>query len=167
MGQRAQDGCSESRRVSQIPRDTTRMFWKSKRSNVTRRELSMPPLSSLSINPQQHQQQPAHQGYQSTSGPASYYVNQQSPPQPQPIRQPVIHSPPAEAQIQSWADNLEQEHPKPKPPPAPVANMGGAWLPEMGIKFAPAPAGGAGSSSSGGSGPHSKTWEPSKGIRFG
>ncbi|KAM7212147.1 pH-response regulator protein palA/prr-1 [Rhypophila decipiens] len=128
-------------------------------------ELSMPPLSSLSIN--QPPQQTAHQGYQTNPGPASYYMNQQSPQQQQqqqPIRQSVMHSPPAEAQIQSWADNVEQEHPKPKPPMAPVANMGGAWMPEMGIKFAPSPAGGP----SGGGGPQVKsTWEPSKGIRFG
>jgi len=133
----------------------------------------MPPLSSLSINSpqqqQQQQQQPPVQGYNPPppSMPSYYMSQQQQQMQPQAIRQ-TVHSPPAEAHIQSWADNVEQEHPKPKPPIAPVASMGGAWMPEMGIKFASGPAAGQSAQSGGGSGAQGKgTWEPTKGIRFG
>lgn len=121
----------------------------------------MPPLASMSLNPGTAQSPPA-QSY--TAGSGSYY-----PPQPQPIRQSV-HSPPAEAQIQSWADNVPPQQPKPMPPIPPVANMQGTWAPDMGIKFAPSPRGGTSPNqqqSSGNVPPVKGTWEPSKGIRFG
>ncbi|KAK3312926.1 BRO1-like domain-containing protein [Apodospora peruviana] len=136
-------------------------------------EISMPPLSSLSINNPQQQQQPAPmQSYQPPLSPStaasSYYMNQHhhQPPPPPPIRQAAaVHSPPAEAHIQSWADNIEQEHPKPMMPPiAPVASMEGTWMPEMGIKFAPSPAAGANPQTGQ---PKKGAWEPSNGIRFG
>lgn len=134
----------------------------------------MPPLASLSLNPVQP---PSTQAYTS-SNPATYYA--QSPPaqppppqhqQPQPIRQ-SRPSPPAEAQIQSWADQVPQQQPRPMPPPAPVANMHGAWTPEMGIRFAGLPAAATGGGSANAreaatKGPVRGTWDPSSGIRFG
>ncbi|KAH8885322.1 BRO1-domain-containing protein [Thozetella sp. PMI_491] len=121
-------------------------------------ELSMPPLSSLSIN--HTPQSPPAQAYQAQNS----YFNQ-PPPQAQ-ARQP-LHSP-AEAQIQSWAGDMPPQQPKPMPPVAPVANMGGMWNPEMGITF------GQGSGSTTPQGgqqrgkpPVSGTWDPSGGIRFG
>ncbi|KAK1753108.1 pH-response regulator protein palA/prr-1 [Echria macrotheca] len=122
-------------------------------------EIFMPPLGSMSINPGPAPVAPA-QPY-SSPNPTSYY-----PPQPHPIRQ-TVHSPPAEAQIQSWADNVPPQQPKPMPPIAPVANMQGTWMPDMGIKFAPSPSGGANPSQQGGNTPVKGTWEPTKGIRFG
>ncbi|KAK0712548.1 BRO1-like domain-containing protein [Lasiosphaeria miniovina] len=117
-------------------------------------ELSMPPLSSLSISQPRASPQP----YQSP-GSASYYT---SPPQPQHLRQ-VVHSPPAEAHIQSWADNVPQQQPKP------MAPMQGAWIPDMGIKFAPSPVAGGNpqGGQQGGNVPMKKTWDPNSGIRFG
>lgn len=89
-------------------------------------------------------------------------------------------SPPAEAQIQSWAreDNAQPpEQPQPRMVPPPLQGM---WQPDMGIKFAPSPAagggGGAGQSGAGGQAnaqgggngaPIGGKWDPSAGIRFG
>ncbi|KAK4120575.1 BRO1-domain-containing protein [Parathielavia appendiculata] len=144
-------------------------------------ELSMPPLSSLSLNPAQPSPPPA-QSYQ-TSNPASYYTQQPQKPQsyPQPIRQNVhAPPPPVEARIQSWADNVQQQQPRPMPPPvAPVASMQGAWTPDLGIRFSSgSPAGGAVGGGGGGGGgnngvqggskpPVKGTWDPNSGIRFG
>ncbi|KAL2014918.1 hypothetical protein VTK56DRAFT_6826 [Thermocarpiscus australiensis] len=129
-------------------------------------ELSMPPLASLSLNPSLA---PPAQPYQTTH-PASYYTQSRQP-QPQPNRQSV-HSPPAEAHIQSWAENVQQQQPRPMPPIAPpVASLQGAWTPEMGIRFAGSPAarenGTGGTRQGGGNTPVRGTWEPSSGIRFG
>src|SRR5689334_22986672 len=97
-------------------------------------EISMPPLASLSLNPTQ----PPAQSYQSPN-PASYYTQHHQTPQPQPIRQSAVHAPaPVEAQIQSWADNLQPQQPRPMPPV--VAT--GAWTPDMGIRFSGPPAAG-------------------------
>ncbi|GAB1318172.1 pH-response regulator protein palA/rim20 [Madurella fahalii] len=135
-----------------------------KEARMLEDEISMPTLSSLSLNPTAA---PPAQSYQ-TPHPTSYYM--QSPqPQPQLTRQSV-HSPPAEAQIQSWSDNVEQQQPRPMPPIAPVANMQGAWTPDMGIRFAGSPAAGGnaqGGRQAGGTPPVRGTWEPSSGIRFG
>ncbi|KAK3385804.1 BRO1-like domain-containing protein [Podospora didyma] len=133
-----------------------------KEARMLEEELSMPPLSSLQI---QQQQAPPQQSYQAP-GPTSYFMN---PPQPQSIRQ-AVHSPPAEAHIQSWADNVPQQQPKPMPPIAPVASMQGTWMPDMGIKFAPSPAGGANPQGGQVDNPSAKgknTWEAASGIRFG
>ncbi|CAP62114.1 uncharacterized protein PODANS_5_130, partial [Podospora anserina S mat+] len=129
-------------------------------------ELSMPPLASLSMRSSQPQSPP--QAYQSPA-PSSYYMQS---PQRQPVRAPAVHSPPVEAQIQSWADNVPQQQPKPMPP---IASMQGAWMPNMGIKFSGAGAGGSGGSPGQGqqqgggssSGPVRGTWDPNSGIRFG
>ncbi|KAK4101277.1 BRO1-domain-containing protein [Parathielavia hyrcaniae] len=149
-------------------------------------ELSMPPLSSLSLNPAQQQSPPppAAQAYQNSSSPASYYTQQNQHPQsyPQPIRQNVQARPPlVEARIQSWADNVQQQQPRPMPPP--VASLQGAWTPDMGIRFSSgSPAGGGGGGGGGGGsgggnngaqgGGGSKPagrgmWDPNGGIRFG
>jgi programmed cell death 6-interacting protein len=134
-------------------------------------EIFMPPLSSLSLNPTQP---PPAQSYQPPN-PTSFYIpppQQQQQPQPQPIRQ-SMPSPPAEAHIQSWADNVQQQQPRPMPPIAPVATMQGAWTPDMGIKFSGLPAAPApGSNAPGGrqgaaKGPGRGTWDPNAGIRFG
>ncbi|KAK0610113.1 BRO1-like domain-containing protein [Bombardia bombarda] len=107
-------------------------------------EISMPPLSSLSMN------------------------QTQAPP---PAQQSIHTSPPAEAQIQSWADSVPQQQPRPMPPIAPVATMESTWMPEMGIKFAPPPQSGSGANThaqqSGGNVPVKGTWDPGHGIRFG
>ncbi|KAK3689322.1 BRO1-like domain-containing protein [Podospora appendiculata] len=129
-------------------------------------EISMPLLASLSMNPgpmqssqsYQAQAQPG-QSYQQPSG-NSYYMS--SPQQQQPLRQ-TVHSPPAEAHIHSWADNIPPQQPKPMPP---VANIETTWMPGMGIKFAPSPAGGA-NPQGGNAAPAKGTWEPGNGIRFG
>jgi programmed cell death 6-interacting protein len=109
----------------------------------------------MSISGHQPQPPPDQSYHQS---PSSFY-SQQAPPSRQPL-----HSP-AEARIQSWADQLEPQQPKPIPPIAPV------WSPDMGIKFAGSPAGGAPQGGQqqggGGNGPAGGTWEPGKGIRFG
>ncbi|KAK4172330.1 putative pH-response regulator protein [Triangularia setosa] len=130
-------------------------------------ELSMPLLASLSMRPSQPQSPPA-QGYQSPA-PSSYYM--QSPPR-QPVRAAAAHSPPVEAQIQSWADNVPQQQPRPMPP---IASIQGTWMPDMGIKFSGGGAGGSGGAAGQGqqqgggnpSGPVRGTWDPSTGIRFG
>jgi len=113
-------------------------------------------------------QQPPRDDYQV---PNPYY--NQTPP----VRQ-AMHSPPAEARIQSWADNVTPQ--QPKPIGAPVANVQGMWSPDMGIKFAapppppPQPSAGrgnpqqqSGQQQQGASGPAGGKWEPGNGIRFG
>jgi programmed cell death 6-interacting protein len=127
-------------------------------------EISMPPLSSLSLNPTQS---PPAQSYQ-TPNPASYYAQ----PQPQSSRQTTHAPPPVEAQIQSWADNVQPQQPRPMPPVAPVASMQGAWTPEMGIRFSGSPASsGSNNAQSGRQGaakpPARGAWDPNSGIRFG
>ncbi|KAL2141174.1 hypothetical protein VTI28DRAFT_2720 [Corynascus sepedonium] len=117
-------------------------------------EISMPPLASLSLNPPQS---PPAKSYENPD-PASYYT------QPQP--------PPVEAQIQSWADNVQQQQPRPIPPVAPVAAMQGAWTPDMGIRFSGSPAARGNTTSQagrqgGGKPPARGTWDPNSGIRFG
>lgn len=121
----------------------------------------MPPLASMSIS-REPQQQP-NEDYQGHTG----FYNQAPP-----FRQPMP-SPPTEARIQSWADNVTPQQPKPMPPVGqPVANMQGMWSPNMGIKFAQ-PAMGRGNPNpqagqqQGGPGTASGAWEPGKGIRFG
>ncbi|KAL2157315.1 hypothetical protein VTH06DRAFT_6253 [Thermothelomyces fergusii] len=131
-------------------------------------ELSMPPLASLSLGPSQSQQASSYQG----PDPASYYT----PTQPLEPRQNSVHAHqiprPVEAQIQSWADNVEQQQPRPKPAVAPVAAIQGAWTPEVGIRFSGPPAaganGGPGAGRQGGGNPPVRgTWDPTAGIRFG
>jgi programmed cell death 6-interacting protein len=134
-------------------------------TNTPASDISMPPLSALSLNPPQS---PPSQAYQ-TPNPASYYT--QSPPQP--ARQSIHQPPPVAPQIQSWADNIEQQQPRPMPPVAPVANMQGAWTPDMGIRFTGLPPAGGNDNGAqggrqGGGKPSARgTWEPSTGIRFG
>ncbi|KAK4167038.1 pH-response regulator protein palA/prr-1 [Cladorrhinum sp. PSN259] len=133
-----------------------------KEARLLEDEISMPPLSSLSLNPAPPQSQPV-QAYQS---PNSYYM--QSPPtlQQQPMRQSVVQSPPVEAQIQSWAENVPPQQPRPIPP---IANIQGTWMPDMGIKFS-GPSGGGGTQGQGGQAGSSaprQTWDPNSGIRFG
>ncbi|KAK4149089.1 pH-response regulator protein palA/prr-1 [Chaetomidium leptoderma] len=126
-------------------------------------EISMPPLSSLSLNPTRSP--PAH-SYQ-TPTPASYYTQ---PPQPQPqaARQSIHGSPLVEAQIQSWADNVQQQQPRPMPPVAPVASMQGSWTPDMGIRFSGLPPAGGSNNAQGGAKPPARgAWDPNAGIRFG
>ncbi|KAK3988835.1 pH-response regulator protein palA/prr-1 [Cladorrhinum sp. PSN332] len=134
-----------------------------KETRVLEDEISMPPLSSLSLNPAPTQSQPV-QAYQQSN---SYYM--QSPPTPprQPIRQSVVaQSPPVEAQIQSWADNVPPQQPRPMPP---ISSMQGSWMPDMGIKFAGASGGGnaQGQGGQAGSSATRQTWDPNSGIRFG
>ncbi|KAM0193014.1 hypothetical protein ACHAPI_007963 [Fusarium lateritium] len=106
------------------------------------REISMPTLSNLNISHQQPQAQspmPSHQE------PAHSYAPPQQPPQP-------VQSP-AQANIQSWGESVQQPRPV-QPQQAPM------WNPGMGIKFG---------QSSGGSGqpPAPGTWNPNAGIKFG
>ncbi|SPQ24265.1 cb4f57de-5c5e-4aa1-b4ad-3e729a5f779b [Thermothielavioides terrestris] len=156
-------------------------------------EISMPPLSSLSLNPvpAAHPPQPPPATTYQNSPPASYYT-QRPPTQPQPhsARQSAPAPPPLQptepAQIQSCADDVPPQQPRPMPPVAPMANMQGAWTPEIGIRFAgspappPAAAAAAGGSNGGNNAPGGRqaaaaaakppvrgTWEPSAGIRFG
>jgi len=126
-------------------------------------EIYMPPLASMTISPAAAPAPPV-QTFASPN-PSSYYQ-----PQPPPIRQ-SLRDPPVEAPIQSWADNVAQQQPKPMTPLAPVANMGGTWMPGMGIKFAPSPNAGANPGDqhqgSGNAPPVKGAWEPGQGIRFG
>jgi len=127
----------------------------------------MPPLSSLSIN-QQHAMRspPPPQGFNAAPSANQFYTTSPMPAphlQAQPVRQ-TVHSP-AEARIQSWAENVQPQQPKPTPP---LQQM---WNPELGIKFAGpgANAGGAGSAPNpAASGSKTTgTWDPGSGIRFG
>ncbi|KAL2150425.1 hypothetical protein VTH82DRAFT_6988 [Thermothelomyces myriococcoides] len=140
-----------------------------KEARVLEDEISMPPLASLSLGPSQPPQANSYQN----QNPASYYTQTQ-PPEPLQNSSNAHQSPPppVEAQIQSWADNVQQQQPRPKPPVAPVAAMQGAWRPEMGIRFAGAPAAGmnnppAAGRQGGGNPPVRGTWDPNTGIRFG
>lgn len=125
-------------------------------------EISMPPLASMSLN--REPQQPDYQG--ASSG--GFYGHT-----PPPRQAAHSGSPPAEARIQSWADNVTPQ--QPKPIGAPVPNVQGMWSPGMGIKFAqPSAAAAAGRGNpqagghqQGGPGPAGGTWEPGSGIRFG
>ncbi|KAK3938839.1 pH-response regulator protein palA/prr-1 [Diplogelasinospora grovesii] len=161
-----------SRIVAQF-RDQARQWVNERRKDARslEDEISMPPLSSLSMN-NPVQSPPPQQTYQHQQqlNSNAYYTQQQQ----QPRQSMAVHSPPIEAQIQSWADNVPQQQPRPMPPPnmvAPVANMHAQtmWMPGMGIKFAGpsetnSPAGGQ---QQGQNPPKGTTWEPSKGIRFG
>ncbi|EWG50643.1 hypothetical protein FVEG_09799 [Fusarium verticillioides 7600] len=105
-------------------------------------EINMPTLSNLNIS---HQQPPAQSPMPSHQDPSHSYAPPQQPPQP-------VQSP-AQANIQSWGETVQQ----PKPvQPTPVGAM---WTPGMGIKFG----------QSGGSGqpPAPGTWNPNSGIKFG
>ncbi|KAK4462629.1 pH-response regulator protein palA/prr-1 [Cladorrhinum samala] len=156
-----------SRIVEQF-RNKTRSWVNERRkeARLLEDELSMPPLSSLSLNQAPPQSQPA-QPYES---PNSYYM--QSPPAPQRQSQPAarhsaVPEPPVEAQIQSWADNIPQQQPRPMPH---IPTMQGTWMPDMGIKFAGPPSGGNAQGSGGQAGSSSsarQTWDPNSGIRFG
>ncbi|KAK3306178.1 BRO1-like domain-containing protein [Chaetomium strumarium] len=133
-------------------------------------EISMPSLSSLSLNPAP------------PSASTSYYAQpprqQEQQQQQQQVSRQSVHAPPppAEAQIQSWADHVPPQQPRPMPPPISnnaTSSMQGAWRPDMGIRFAgqPSPPAGPGSTNSNnaqaGTGRQGRTWEPSAGIRFG
>ncbi|KAJ9149861.1 pH-response regulator protein palA/RIM20 [Pleurostoma richardsiae] len=136
-----------SKIVSQF-RDTCRS-WVAERRREARaleEELSMPPLSSLSLQQQQQ--------YRPAQSPNQFYGS------PPPALQQ--HGP-AEPQIQSWADGVQPQQPRPVPA---MQNM---WNPEMGIKFAQSPPGGGSAPPPGGGGnaPAGGKWEPSTGIRFG
>ncbi|KAK4183359.1 pH-response regulator protein palA/prr-1 [Podospora australis] len=140
-----------------------------KEARLLEDELSMPTLSSLSIQQppiSARDQSPPTQTYQSPT-PSSYYTQTPSR-QPQPTRQAVHASPPVEAHIQSWADNVSPQQPRPMPP---ITARSGAWMPDMGIKFA-GPGGGpssqGGSQQGNASNPSGRgTWDPNSGIRFG
>ncbi|KAL5346048.1 pH-response regulator protein palA/rim20 [Pseudogymnoascus australis] len=111
-------------------------------------DLSLPPLSSLSLQnqAQQQQQQPAQQAHSSHSS-----RSQREEPMPAPIatRNPA---PPPQPQQQQQQPPLQ---------PGPVAGM---WNPEMGIRFggSPAPAGDGKKQQ-----PQAGVWDPSAGLRFG
>ncbi|KAM0496540.1 hypothetical protein ACHAP8_007440 [Fusarium lateritium] len=114
-------------------------------------EINMPTLSNLSISHQQAQAQAhAHAHAQAQSPMHSHQepVHSYAPPQqpPQPVQSP------AQANIQSWGETVQQ--------PKPVQPQQAAWNPGMGIKFG---------QSSGGSGqpPTPGTWNPNSGIKFG
>lgn len=160
--------------------------WAAERRIEARRleeELNMPPLSNLNITHQQAAQAPsgfaahpvAHQPAQHDQYQPSYQQPyqpsyQQPPPQQQhyqqPQQQPLFSRPavqsPAEASIQSWAGQTQQQPVQPQVQPQPgqtPSPMPGTWNPSMGIKFGGPPAGG----SQGGGG----TWSANSGIRFG
>jgi len=118
----------------------------------------MPPLSSLSINqPGVHPGPGPGYGYAPPPGAFSSPRNMQG----QPVgRAPAVHSP-AEAHIQSWADNVAPQQPKPTQP---IQQM---WAPEMGIKFTQSPGPGAGQGTGRGGSGSGGTWDPNAGIRFG
>ncbi|RDA94578.1 hypothetical protein CP533_2428 [Ophiocordyceps camponoti-saundersi (nom. inval.)] len=139
-------------------------------------ELSMPPLSSLSISRDVttplHSPQPASMAYETNQQQQqSYYAPEPLTPQHAPLPQRPSQSA-AEATIQSWA---AQSMPMPMPPQQPNAGPRGVWNPGMGIKF-----GGGGPLDAQGQGqgqqqqqqqpqppPRGGTWDPNAGIRFG
>jgi programmed cell death 6-interacting protein len=112
-------------------------------------EINMPTLSNLNISHQQAQAQShvhAQSSMPSHQEPAHSYAPPQQPPQP-------VQSP-AQANIQSWGETMQQPKPVQPQQAAPM------WNPGMGIKFG---------QSSGGSGqpPAPGTWNPNAGIKFG
>ncbi|KAK4145147.1 BRO1-like domain-containing protein [Dichotomopilus funicola] len=168
-------------RIVESFRNQCRAFTNERRKEAAALEddISMPPLSSLSLN-QPHP--PPHAQSYPTPDPTSYRtISHQLPQQQyQQPRQPVRGPPPAEARIQSWADNVQQQQPRPLAPVGSAAAMQGAWNPDMGIRFAGPPSAAAASGSPaggqqdgtaglgrGGKPPGPGTWEPTTGIRFG
>ncbi|KAI0025186.1 BRO1-like domain-containing protein [Xylariomycetidae sp. FL0641] len=177
-------------------RDRARTFVTERRreARMLEDELSMPPLSNLSLGPgPQGQQTQSPAAVPSGSGgggwnngippatPASFPT--QPPPQPntylggppsQPQQQqqtiPLQQPPPPEAQIQSWGTNTaETVAPQPQQAarPNPVQQI---WNQEMPIKFSGSPdppAGGSGGNAAAPVAPRGGTWDPSAGIRFG
>ncbi|CRJ80257.1 hypothetical protein BN1708_000200 [Verticillium longisporum] len=165
-----------SKVVGQNFRDPVKVWVSERRIDAKslEEELSMPPLGSLSMNRtpvasppvssyQAEQQQHANSYFGSNAGPAANTHAQRQHQQ--------VHSPPAEAHVQSWAGStVEPQQPQPVPP---VSNM---WTPDMGIRFG-GPAGGHGAAAPAGAGQHANpqgprqpsggTWDPNSGIRFG
>lgn len=142
---------------------------------ISHSDLSLPPLSNLSI-----QQQQQHQQF--NQEPHTYNTRLTKAPLV-PAPQPSYSSQHQQAPQQLHSEN---DHPQPIPAPVPtrtvpVANMtanGGhmvnTWNPDMGIKFG---AGGAQGNAmaaegrspgwAGGQGQPNQTWDPSKGFKFG
>ncbi|EEY19547.1 pH-response regulator protein palA/rim-20 [Verticillium alfalfae VaMs.102] len=160
-----------SKVVGQNFRDPVKVWVSERRIDAKslEEELSMPPLGSLSMNRtpvasppvssyQAEQQQHANSYFGSNAGPAAN-THAQRPHQ-------QVHSPPAEAHVQSWAGStVEPQQPQPVPP---VSNM---WTPDMGIRFG-GPAGGHGAAAPAAHPPGPRqasggTWDPNSGIRFG
>ncbi|KAF3349522.1 BRO1-like domain-containing protein [Verticillium dahliae] len=160
-----------SKVVGQNFRDPVKVWVSERRIDAKslEEELSMPPLGSLSMNRtpvasppvssyQAEQQQHANSYFGSNAGPAAN-THAQRPHQ-------QVHSPPAEAHVQSWAGStVEPQQPHPVPP---VSNM---WTPDMGIRFG-GPAGGHGAAAPAPNPPGPRqasggTWDPNSGIRFG
>lgn len=143
------------------------------------RELSLPPLSTLSINrtpvhsppaaayqaadntyfPQQAQQH-QHQLQQQMPHQMQHQIPQQH--QHQPPVMAAAPEPPVEAPIQSWAGSTVSPQ-----QPRPVAPMQGTWAPGMAIKFAGPSGSPARGNTPGGKPPVGGTWDPNSGIKFG
>ncbi|KAM0330797.1 hypothetical protein ACHAQA_003751 [Verticillium albo-atrum] len=141
-------------------------------TNSLSRELSMPPLGSLSMNRTPVASPPvsSYQADQQQHANSYFGSNPVSSPNAHAQRQhQQIHSPPAEAHVQSWAGStVEPQQPQPVPP---ASNM---WTPDMGIRFGGS-TGGPGTAQAGtnqhanpqGSRqPPGGTWDPNSGIRF-
>ncbi|KAI1175138.1 BRO1-like domain-containing protein [Nemania sp. FL0916] len=154
-------------------RDSARTFATERRreARMLEDELSMPPLSGLSLSQRDHAQQSAPSA--SWTGASNYQQHPAQPPQVQAehsYSRQQVHSP-AEAHIQSWAPAGETVAPQPQQPRAnPVQHI---WNQEMPLKFAspsgssvpsPAPPHAGGSNNSN---QPSGTWDPNSGIRFG
>ncbi|TWU73918.1 pH-response regulator protein palA/rim20 [Metarhizium rileyi] len=133
-------------------------------------ELSMPPLSTLSLS---HSHTPLQSSAAAQYQPSqpSYFVPEpaarQHPSSPQRQHGHVARqsmSNPVEASIQSWAGDTVQQ---PQPVAPQINPMTTMWNPAMGIKFGGGgpPAPGNDHGQQGGSG--STTWNPSAGIKFG
>lgn len=129
-------------------------------TNQQKSDLSLPPLSSLSLHPaEQQQQQPRTYNTRSSS---SHPPPQQPSPYPQTNKNEIPAPIPQRAAIA----------PMTSPPIMPTT-----WNPELGIKFGgPGPGpegqnqGGQGQGwppSSGGAGAGSGTWDPKRGFKFG
>lgn len=131
----------------------------------------MPPLGSLNINRTPMHSPPAANFHAEQQQRTSSYFGQAQPAQPQQVpHQQAVHSPPAEAHVQSWAGStVEPQQPRPVPP---MSNM---WTPDTGIRFSgggPGTAPAAGGQAPQGHAPHTQnppnsTWDPNSGIRFG
>ncbi|KAI2634109.1 BRO1-domain-containing protein [Hypomontagnella submonticulosa] len=159
-------------------RDGARNFVAERRreARMLEDELSMPPLSNLSLGGQQNRvQQPAQPVNPSNAWDAGTSYQGQLQQQAQnsflpPPRQQVQS--PAEAHIQSWAPVSETVAPQPQPPRA--NPMQGVWNPGVGIKFANTPpptassnGGNASGSAQQEKGKASGTWDRNSAIRFG
>lgn len=174
MGESAEDGGEKPRGVSTNPRHTSFSFFSLisahffGQSLTAARELSLPPLSTLSIS-----RSPVHSPPATTypTSETSYFPQQTQPQHHQPALQqqpqnpiPIpsaVQEPPPEAPIQSWAGSTVSPQ-----QPRPMAPMQGMWTPDMPIKFGGPSAAPVRGNTPGGKQP-SGTWDPNSGIKFG